>query len=409
MKRKNIYTIIGVISLSVLLFVSCGDSQDTFEEFIGQGERITVGKPVDVLASSGNLRAELKVVINADPKIKTVEVEIQKQDGTKELKEFEVVRNNTGVDTLTLLLDDLDEGNRGLLVKLADDVGRNSLAIESSVVVYGPLYQAGLVSRTFESIRVHPDGSATIIWSEPFTELISSQFTYKNGSGELITEELPNNVETTNIPDFMASGGLAIVSEYRPESSIDTFAAPEFKTEFINVEMDRSLWQYVELPDDSELGSGDFSLAAALDGNPNSPGLIRPFSFPNHFSLDLGVETAIGELELTPFSCCGGTFPIMPKRFQLWGIADIADAIPEATPRSDFEAFQVQSEEKGWVKLLDVNVNGSGTDPVVVKVNNETKVRYIRLINIQTFRNADGGNTDTGINNFTLRAFVATE
>ncbi len=99
----------------------------------------------------------------------------------------------------------------------------------------------------------------------------------------------------------------------------------------------------------------------------------------------------------------------MPKEFQLWGITDVTEATPDATPRGDFDAFQAQSEEKGWVKLLDVNVNGSGTAPVVVKVNNETKVRYIRFINIQTFRNADGGNTDTGINNFTLRTLVPTE
>ena len=68
--KNKIYiwiTLLGVLSVTMF---SCESEEDTFKEFVSDGERVAVGAVQDVMVSLGVGKIKMEVAINADPKIK---------------------------------------------------------------------------------------------------------------------------------------------------------------------------------------------------------------------------------------------------------------------------------------------------------------------------------------------------
>ena len=405
-----------------IAFMSCETTEETFEEFVRDGEAIVTGKPVGVTITPGRERARFSIIINADPKITKGFIEWEKSDGALDNREYRVVRSKSvqGRDTLKVEINQIEEGTRAFSFIMGDDDGRKSIPVQVTAVIYGSVYESNLLARGIAGVETFPDSSALVTWRNAIPGLVETTFSFRDKAGVSQEIVVDNSDTETEIPGYDPAFEYSVASSFQPEpSTLDLFTAQKTaKFPPIKVALDRSLIQYIQLTGDSDLGNGDFSLAAALDGNPDTPGLISPFEFPNHFSLDLGVTVNLNEVELTPFSCCGGTFDIMPKVFQVWGIADTTNAIPVTSPRGDndndgvmgpndfaedYPIFEQEFISKGWVKLIDANANGDGLSPVIEAFESNEEVRYIRFICFDTFRHASGGNTDTGMNNITFR------
>src|SRR5690606_5712479 len=88
------------------LVLSCGTNQETFEEFIRDGEIIYIGTADTVLVGTGYNKLRFWVALNADPKITNG---VLKTNDESIKHEFEVIRNKSGKDTISFDLD-LPEG-----------------------------------------------------------------------------------------------------------------------------------------------------------------------------------------------------------------------------------------------------------------------------------------------------------
>ena len=388
---KNYKKLLIFMSVSIgLIATACETTEETFEEMAA-------------IIAPGNMSARFSIVINADPKVTKGFIKWVAEDELK-IHEFEVIRTRRGIDTLIVEVNDIQEGNRTFSISLSDQQDRESLPFEVTSLIYGPIYRSNLVSRTIEHIEVFLDSSAVITWSTAPNGAMKTTFSYTDKKGLVKKLDVPNDTTTTELP-----GGIdpnityTIVSTYKPEEdALDLFDA-ELRGTFPKT-ADLNL-SYVGLVGDPAFGGGDFTLAAALDGDPGTPG-VWSTAHPAIFTVDLGGAYKVVEIELDGFKCCGGAFPIVPKVFQVWGIADLTGATPTLAPADGLTQWEQESIALGWTKLAEVNRPDVDHTGYTQKIDNDVKVRYVRLLTTDTFRSAQGGNQDTGSNGYFLRTRI---
>src|SRR5690554_3295255 len=120
-------------SVFSVLVLSCGTNQETFEEFIRDGEIIYVGTADTVLVGSGYNKLRFWVALNADPKITKGILRTNDESITHE---FGVARSKNGKDTVSFDMD-IPEGEYTFGLFLMDDAGNSSVRKEVPARVYG--------------------------------------------------------------------------------------------------------------------------------------------------------------------------------------------------------------------------------------------------------------------------------
>src|SRR5215208_5798550 len=94
------------ISVAAVIFFACGKMDDTYKDFIKNGEIIYTGRVDSVQAYAGKNRIGLSMLLVSDPKITKVKVF---WNNGRDSAVQNVVRT-IGVDTVRFLLTNLTEG-----------------------------------------------------------------------------------------------------------------------------------------------------------------------------------------------------------------------------------------------------------------------------------------------------------
>ena len=187
LKQKN--TWIGLAILFILY--GCGGQQDTFQEFVKDGETVYIGRPEVRAVPSGVNKVKFFVTINADPKIKVGKV---LNVSGEEVHKFVIDRKTLTDNTLNFEITNDKEGNQLYKVILMNEQGTyQSMSREITVNVLGSRYVRALKTRT---VKVGVSGKGVIFdWGDTLATSYASFIAYTNTAGKAMTVEVPKKVK----------------------------------------------------------------------------------------------------------------------------------------------------------------------------------------------------------------------
>lgn len=185
-KRKNIG-----IGLAILLLYGCGGQQDTFQEFVKDGETVYIGRPEVRAVPSGENKVKFFVTINSDPKINAGKV---LNVLGEEVHKFVVDRKTLTDNTLSFEITNDKEGNQLYKVILMNEQGTyKSMSRELTVNVLGKRYVRTLKTRT---VKVGVSGKGVIFdWGDTLVTSYASFIAYTNTAGKAMTAEVSKKVK----------------------------------------------------------------------------------------------------------------------------------------------------------------------------------------------------------------------
>src|SRR5690554_3224874 len=201
-------------SVFSVLVLSCGTNQETFEEFIKDGETIYIGTADTVLVGSGYNKLRFWVAINADPKITRGLLNTNNESISHE---FEVNRSKNGNDTITFDLD-IPEGEYSFGLFLMDEAGNRSVRREVPAKVYGDAYASSLVNREISEIETSATG-AVFNWASAPTDMVKTVLAYEDGAGLMQRIEVANDENETKVDSYQLGGNILVTSSFKPTSS----------------------------------------------------------------------------------------------------------------------------------------------------------------------------------------------
>lgn len=219
MKMKYKYILLALVVFTGV-FAGCNKWDETFKEFIGDGEITYVGKADSLKVRGGKNRAELSWLFISDPKIKGYKVYWNNRRDSIVVNDFQ---RSQGVDSVKLMITDIDEGTHYFEIFTFDNSGHTSVKSEVVGRVYGPSYERSLLNRGFTGFgRDTTDRILNWIAADPAN--ISSKVTYVNADGETVEIPVGAEVTTTRLSNIPYYRSMLVQSAFIPEkNALDTF------------------------------------------------------------------------------------------------------------------------------------------------------------------------------------------
>lgn len=251
---KRIYNLVALV-ISVLSVTSCDDFMEIHKEYIEGGEIIYAPKPDSVSFIAGEGRILFNCRTYNAPNVRSIDV--YWNDGLDSL--IIPVELNTGYDSISVILNNLEEKSYTFNIQTTDNFGHKSLFLTDFGTSYGEVYLSGLNNRRIKSLFLS-DKAGTIEWYSSLKGLVKNEIRYtkKNGSQAII--EMPSTDYLVNLPDVKAGSSFEYRSLYIPEEEcIDTFATAwkvsetPFPATYI---YDRSNWKVLSVSDESTSEGG---------------------------------------------------------------------------------------------------------------------------------------------------------
>lgn len=251
---KRIYSL-AILAASILSFTSCEDFMDMHEEYIEGGEIIYAPKPDSVSFIAGKGRVLFNCRTYNAPNVRSIDV--YWNDGLDSL--IIPVELKTGYDSISVILDNLEEKSYTFNIQTTDNFGHKSLFMTDFGTSYGDTYQATLNDRLIESLSLS-DQEGTIKWYYAPQYLVRSEVRYVKKDGSQAIAKVPSTDDLVLLPDVKSGSTFEYRSLYIPEAAaIDTFATAwkEYETPFpTEYKYDRSLWKVLSVSDVSTSEGG---------------------------------------------------------------------------------------------------------------------------------------------------------
>lgn len=246
-------------------FLSCEDFMDIHKDFIKDGEIIYAPMPDTISFIAGKNRVLFNCRTYNAPNIRSIDVFWN--GGMDSL--IIPVELNTGYDSISVILENLEEKSYTFTVWMVDNFGHKSLPVTDFGTSYGELYNSSLLNRRVKSLALSEMGG-TIEWYSSASGFVRNEIRYKKIDGTIGFALSEGNV--TELPAAAANSSFEYRTLYIPEEeAIDTFAtaweqyAEAFPVEFV---YDRSTWKVLAVSDETASSGGGKD--ALLDGNLDS-------------------------------------------------------------------------------------------------------------------------------------------
>lgn len=219
--NNKIYSILLIISVIGMFSCSGLDPMNEYESFLEGGEIIYSGKVDSVRVHSGKDRIQLSMLLMSDPKIKKVKVYWNNHTDSAE---FPVMRTS-GVDSLNLMLSELEEGVYNFEIFTMDEDGNISVPVYASGKVYGDRYVENLLYTPLLEPRWYGyTDSALVEWGNRDISAIGDVIKYIDKTGTTQTMIIAPETELTEIENYKPGTTIQYQTMYMPEpTAIDTF------------------------------------------------------------------------------------------------------------------------------------------------------------------------------------------
>ncbi len=223
--KNNIFNRLLFFGIVILLgLTSCEKMMDIHKEYTNFSEKVYLTKPDSVVTFAGNLRAQIRVILNNAFNVNSIVVYWNEhQDSAL----FQYAQKNE-TDTVTLEINNLEEKAHNFEIYSKNSEGNRSIKVSAFAVVYGEMYRTYLIPRNLTTIF---KGVATFVTSESLecgTEM-HYMTNFKNDTSIFIK---PDKTATTKVTlkNFTAGTEIRYRSLFKPETTaIDTFYS-DYKT-----------------------------------------------------------------------------------------------------------------------------------------------------------------------------------
>lgn len=272
------------------LLAACSKMDDTYRDFIRDGERVYVGKADSVTLHPGENRILLTWLAISDPKIAFAKVYWNNRTDSAQV----AIDKTKGIDTVRLLLSDMEEGDYSFDIITYDTKGNSSIAINAAGRVYGEVYQRSLLVRPVREVAFQA-GKATISWGVAAEGAIGTEIEYTDRSGVARIARSGVDSDTTQIGDYRR--GASFPFRYRTLFMPDTLAIDTFYTAWNEMtvaipplEFDKSSWSITPSSEDVKGGR------LAVNAIDNDPGtiwvneIVSGNTYPHWLQVDMGEE-----------------------------------------------------------------------------------------------------------------------
>lgn len=204
------------------LFSSCEDFMDVHKKYIEDGEIIYAPRPDSIIFSPGLNRILFQCWLLKSPNVRTIEVSWV-WDSKKETKVISITPNNE-LDSVSVILSDMDEGSYTFTVKTVDIYGNSSLEITGFANAYDSiLFKSALSNRYAGNIESHNGSGMTVNWSNAPASIERTDIRYKTMDGSVETVKLYASQSSVFLPNGKLTEPFVYRSVYLPEQgAIDT-------------------------------------------------------------------------------------------------------------------------------------------------------------------------------------------
>jgi hypothetical protein len=217
MNTKIIYFIAALSLFSILM--SCETMEDTYYEFVKDGETIYVGKADSVKTRGGNYRIELSWLLMSDPKVSSYKVYWNNRRDSIENS----VTKTIEVDTVRALITDIREDIHNFEIFTFDKDGNSSVVASAIGRVYGDNYTASLLQRTYKAITRSGD-DLIVEWSEAQNTLLFVEVQYTDAMSNPVKQFVLGEAEVDSMSNFPVGGTFQYRTAFLPEpEALDTF------------------------------------------------------------------------------------------------------------------------------------------------------------------------------------------
>lgn len=221
--------ILGILTCG--LFASCGKMDDNYQQYLQNGVIIYTAKVDSLKAFPGKNRIALSWLLVSDPKINRCKVFWNNGTDSVEVP----VQRSGGIDTISVVLDDMEENVFTFNVFTYDNAGNSSVKEEVIGTVYGNNYIASLYNRPVRAATYIAAGEhAEVAWFGINPQAVAVDVEYTNIAGDLVTiREVPVKPDpfkpagfpdTTLLTDYKEGTSFRYRTAFKPApTAIDTF------------------------------------------------------------------------------------------------------------------------------------------------------------------------------------------
>lgn len=205
--------------------LSCSKMDDTYKDFIKDGEIIYPAKVEAVQTFTGNTRIDLSMLLTSDPKITKVKVFWNNGKDSVE----KAIQRSTGVDTVRFSLNNIAEGTYTFDIYAYDKEGHRSIKTDIIGNVFGERFINSLYNRTLKSVSLK-NGIAKLEWVGATEQMIGQEIKYTNSQGVAISfiepryDNAGKSIDSTFLSSFKKGDSFEFRTLFKPEvNSLDTF------------------------------------------------------------------------------------------------------------------------------------------------------------------------------------------
>ncbi|MBY5958769.1 DUF4998 domain-containing protein [Membranicola marinus] len=205
---------------AAIWLTGCESMEDTYWDFVKDGETIYVSKADSLQVRGGYNRAELTWLLIADPKVHQYAVYWNnKRDSISGILEKSIY-----VDTVQLTIENLEEKTHEFEVIIFDKYRNSSVPSRLISEVYGDRYQRSLLNRSYSSYSVVDENQVILNWSPAEEELVYSIVTYESIRDSMITKVINRESSEDVLSDYPIGQSFEMVSAFLPDTTaLDTF------------------------------------------------------------------------------------------------------------------------------------------------------------------------------------------
>lgn len=258
---KRIYGL-AVFVFSILSFASCDSFMDMHKEYTEGGEIIYAPKPDSVSFIAGKGRILFNCRTYNAPNVQSVDV--YWNDGLDSL--IIPVELNTGYDSISVILDNMEERSYTFNIQTTDNFGHKSLFLTDFGTSYDKTYQSTLNDRRVKSVSLS-DKEGIVEWYSATNDLVRNEIRYTKSDGSQAVVKMGSEDPQIRLPEVKKGSSFEFRSLFIPEEEcIDTFATAwktsetPFPTEY---KYDRSSWKVLSVSDVSTSEGG--GMATLID------------------------------------------------------------------------------------------------------------------------------------------------
>ena len=210
--------------------IACKKGTDFHKDFLEGGEIVYTGKVDSVKVYAGRNRIALSWLLLSDPRI--TKCKLLWNEGARSMEI--PVQRTANVDTIRVLLPDLEERTYTFDMYTYDDAGHSSVKVSAIGTVYGEKYAKTLFNRPIKSTSFLTNDTAKVTWSGANSQNVRVEVSYTGKSGVIYDVRINKTDTETKLPDFLKGNSISYRTVYVPEANaIDTFYT-DFATRQLN-------------------------------------------------------------------------------------------------------------------------------------------------------------------------------